>query len=120
MTYIYSDEQFTAAMREAVAERGADWRYPSDPAWRNGNNACVYSLPTGEPACLIGLALYKIDPKLMPGHEDIGSANDVMRDLGFGGLVCSAATSAQGVQDRGERWGDALDCYFHEMGISTE
>lgn len=44
--HIINRESFTKAMREAVAERGESWTYPSlsdagDSKWRNSFGNCV-------------------------------------------------------------------------------
>jgi len=47
-------------LEEIVAER-PDYIYPkNDPDWRNDEGACVYRLPSGEPACIVGVLLYRL------------------------------------------------------------
>lgn len=119
MTVRITRENFTAAMRAAVAERGEDWVYPeegselAEQGWRSEEGTCVYVLPDGSPACLIGLALYKIDPGLLT-HVELQS-DDVSVVMGRAGvrdrLLLLAADRAQTKQDRDEPWGDALKEY---------
>ena len=119
MTVQITRENFTAAMRAAVAERGADWVYPAqgselaEQGWRSEGGTCVYALPDGSPACLIGLALYKIDPGLLT-HVEF-QYDDASRVMGRAGvrdeMLLLAAGGAQTRQDVGVSWGDALSEY---------
>ena len=127
MTVQITRENFTAAMRAAVAERGEDWVYPAEGSelaeqgWRTGDyESCVYVLPDGSPACLIGLALYKIDPGLLVNLESqYDIASKVMGRAGVqDGTLRLAAGMAQNAQDRGVPWGEALSEY--ERVLSAE
>jgi len=119
MTVQITRENFTAAMRAAVAERGEDWAYPAEGSelaeqgWRSEEGTCVYVLPDGSPACLIGLALYKIDPGLLTYVEpQSGNASRVMGRAGVqDGMLLLAADMAQHRQDAGAPWGEALSEY---------
>ena len=119
MTVQITRENFTAAMRAAVAERGEDFVYPAEGSelteqgWRSERGTCVYVLPDGSPACLIGLALYKIDPGLLTYVESqFENASRVMGRAGVqDGMLLLAADRAQGEQDDGAPWGDALSEY---------
>jgi hypothetical protein len=130
-------ENFTAAMERAVAERGADYKYPTaqlNPEWEGTNpgvnipriiaddyhtqtGACFYSTPGGEPACIIGQALFNIDPKLLPKPDLVAGAEDVLYNMGVrdNGLRL-AANKAQEAQDDGERWGSALAEFLLQLG----
>ena len=124
MTVQITRENFTAAMRAAVAERGEDFVYPAqgselaEQGWRSEQGTCVYVLPDGSPACLIGLALYKIDPALVEGLEgEDATALRLLQRLGVeDGRLYWAAQVAQQAQDLGETWGDALKIY--ELAIN--
>ena len=129
MTVQITRENFTAAMRAAVAERGEDWVYPAKGSelagqgWRSEEyDACVYVLPDGSPACLIGLALYKIDPALVEGLEgENASAFRLLHRLGVeDGGMCRAARKAQRTQDGGGTWGNALKIYERAMNERCE
>lgn len=133
-------ENFTQAMREAVAERGADYVYPAVGSpeaiagWRGrgyehadgpfsnqdvkpGYGGCKYVLKDGTPACIIGLALYKIDPALLPKANP--SAQAVLDNLGVNdGALLFAAQKAQEAQDKGKTWGVALEVF--EDGLRIE
>jgi len=127
-------ETFTAAMEAAVAERGADWTYPEPTPktpgyagfqaddWHSGNwGACVYSTPDGTPACIIGLALHKIDPALVPEWDTVAPATSVLRDAGVTDyLLRVAARAAQREQDSGKTWGEALAVYRHVLQTGEE
>lgn len=127
MTVRITRENFTAAMRAAVAERGEDFVYPAvgselaEQGWRTEEwEACVYVLPDGSPACLIGLALYKIDPGILTHAEP--QSDDAGRVMGRAGVqdgtLLLAAGRAQSAQDRGVPWGEALSEY--ERVLSAE
>lgn len=122
-----NEETFTAAIEQAVEMRGRDYIYPKSlPGWQTPGlaKACVYSTRQGQPACLIGQALYLIDPKLVPSYEDSDAGKDMdarsvlTRLLGVDYETprwVHAAYVAQVHQDRGGSWGDALDWYLHEL-----
>lgn len=128
--HIINRESFTKAIREAVAERGESWTYPSlseagDSEWYNSSRDCVYAFPDGSPACLIGLALYKIDPtidlvgtekKIETEHNDT-SVMALFNELGVqDSTLLNAASSAQYRQDAGMSWGGvALEAYESSM-----
>ena len=119
MTVQITRENFTAAMRDAVAERGEDFVYPAEGSelakqgWRSEEGTCVYVLPDGSPACLIGLALYKIDPGLLTHVEfQYDDASRVMSRAGVqDSVLLRAADMAQYRQDVGAPWGEALSEY---------
>jgi hypothetical protein len=116
MTYI-TVRQFTEAMRAAVAERGENWVYPAndqvahDTGWRDGRGFCQYTTADGEPGCLIGLALHKIDPSIVPAYGSLMGADLTLKAFGLPHSVQVAAQSAQSAQDDGETWGEALAQY---------
>jgi hypothetical protein len=116
----FTIEQFTAALEAAVAERGKDYIYPrGNRDYTTESGTCVYSTPGGEPACLIGLALHKIDPSLVPEYGIVSGATDVLRALVDAddpeseefNLFLNAADNAQGAQDMAKTWGKALTTY---------
>lgn len=129
-----TEERFTVAMRAAVADRGEYWVYPQlivdgedeskfvneDDEWHD-DGMCIYVHEDGTPACLIGLALSKIDPELLPAygsHSNACPATELLRSLGAEDRVCVAASVAQAMQDAGRTWGYALRRYesvFHEF-----
>lgn len=119
MTIQITAENFTAAMREAVAERGEDYVYSDgQPGWEAKDGGCRYALDDGTPACLIGLALYKVDPSLVPTDDGL-NAYQVLYSLGASKDVLLAAGNAQEMQDTGKTWGQALVMYESLMGVRT-
>lgn len=117
---IVTEEQFTAAMRAAVEERGADYVYPVwDRAgaddYHDKYGTCKYSTPDGTPACIVGLALSKIDPALVPPYKHNAGAHD-LNVLGAGSDLAYAAFAAQQEQDDGGTWGSALEQYLYVIG----
>lgn len=112
-----TEEQFTQAMRDAVAERGEDWVYPqlpNDDSDRTDDwhevGSCIYVHADGTPACLIGLALSKIDPALLPTRAEVEPACNFLVGV-VPESVRYAAQAAQNAQDCGEPWGEALRSY---------
>lgn len=107
----FTEEQFTQAMRDAVAERGEDFVYSvRSPTWR-----CNYTEADGSIGCLIGLALSKIDPSLVPKHRSQIPAIGVLSSLTTE-KVAEAANKAQYEQDTGKTWGEALSMYLKWVG----
>lgn len=109
---------FTEAIRQVVAER-PDFVY-SSPNVMDGT--CVYRDPkTGEPSCLIGVALDRMGE--LPSLDDLGRGSFLgLNTKGPHSLVESfhlpltveeteAALRAQNVQDRGLPWATALEAY---------
>lgn len=115
----FTERQFTEALRSAVAERGEDYVYPSaeeNPEWHDGGfGLCLYQTHDGEPACIIGLALHKIDPDLVPSAYDTQGAYYVLEGYGIPENVRAAAHGAQAAQDNGETWGQAFEDYLDTL-----
>lgn len=129
MSRTITPEEFTAAMIAAVQERGAHYTYPAPSSVATTNHQsfpvygtkidayhgpmgeCKYSTPDGTPACIIGLALHKIDPDLVPSYSNSGPARAVLAGFGLGDEVQAAADAAQRTQDTGGSWGMALREY---------
>lgn len=113
--------QFTEAMRAAVAERGEDWVYPAndqvayDTGWRNSSGMCQYTTLDGNPGCIIGLVLHKIDPSIVPAYDTWAGATPILRGFGLPDSVLIAAECAQVAQDNGKNWGEALARYEQEL-----
>lgn len=114
-----TQETFTAAMRAAVEDRGAGFIYPADdPEWV-GTNGCRYRTTTGQPACIVGLALSKLGLLNAPEVGEYLSAIAVLRELGFGEQTAKAANEAQMKQDEGAPWGEALAVYEATLGLAV-
>lgn len=107
-----SRDEFTAAMRQAVADKGRDYTYPE--AEKNPLGICRYRFE-GHPSCLIGHALDILGVVVPPGQEGNG-ARRVLEVLGMDDEEAPrAAALAQGFQDKGHTWGFALDAYLGEL-----
>lgn len=109
-------ESFRAALAKAVEEKGVDYVYP-----RNMTRAgrCQYVVD-GEPACLIGYALWGFDPDIVMSMPN-DSAAQIMHSL-FGvedSLLRGAANMAQAAQDSFMSWGDALRELDETLGLVT-
>jgi hypothetical protein len=128
--HTFDPVQFTAAMKAAVAERGADYVYPTE--WRDttvpGDNPagmCLYVKPDKSgPACLIGEALHRMGVPVeeLALLENKGASMALSVVFGhdpalFGYRV--AAESAQLEQDAGRTWGSALDAYKYHLGLAS-
>ncbi len=129
LTLTNNDRKFIAAMEAAVEERGADYVYPQvtgtiDDAMHKAG-MCVYRDSSGNPACLIGLALAKaeIPGTDIPGyHERTRSASELFAEWdtedGYGALswfIAEASDKAQTEQDNGAAWGDALVAFYDDL-----
>ena len=102
-----TEEQFTQAMREAVAERGPEYR----------SNNCMYVNHKNEPSCIIGVALHKcgIELPLLMKFEGLsaGHVMDEITDLPL--KVRKAADHAQYYQDNLYPWSQVLKLYLSEL-----
>lgn len=120
----FTPQQFIDALHAAVAERGGDFVYPQDdPDWVVAET-CQYQTRDGQPACIIGAALWKIDPALVPEYGNTNGVWTVLPNVLVGGdfdldedtreltkeerLLVSAASSAQTAQDTGKPWSVAM------------
>lgn len=114
MSVRFDEQGFIKAMREVVEERGADYIYPKDTnatrasGWRTPTGTCVYTLPSGEPACIVGAALAKIGLK---PSANANAAVVLEYEMRASGRVASAASDAQDEQDGGAPWGQALAAF---------
>lgn len=131
-TYEEIVARITEGMVRAVAEKGDEYCYPAA--------ACFYADEEGNPACLVGHALARALPEyyraLAAYERAFGSSVDLprlyrsrtvmtkdgkaLRDLIPPSedlyQVIRALSTAQSIQDRGDRWGFALEGYFAVLG----
>jgi hypothetical protein len=111
-----------SAVEEVVAERGRDYVYDKTrPGWSFDAGyytpTCVYQTPEGEPACIYGAALAKIDPSLVPEHHVADGIRHVLSELANRPDVNVILTrmdedyfaGAQIDQDGGQDYGTVLD-----------
>lgn len=113
-----TDRKFIQGMRDAVAERGEDFVYPTpdeDPAWYDGG-ACVYALEDGTPACIVGLAIAKSGIGQVPERGAASEASIVLVRMGVSTEVRDSADRAQSAQDQGDPWGEVLARFIRELG----
>jgi hypothetical protein len=123
-------EAVTTAIKEVVAEAGADHVYP----FEEGSSACYYR-DGDTPLCIVGAVLAKVlSPEdflqLVPGMKDADGVDpyqpvdDVLildeNDPWFASptiraedLVRHGLRKAQSLQDQGQNWGLALEAYLH-------
>ena len=126
MTHIFTVEETLAALKEAVAERGADYVYEADPL--SLSEACSYSTIEGESSCIAGNVLKRLTPEIFQSiheyewyneeegkfdlHEQCfdamvkGSAGNI--DMPFTSDAITLLFRAQTAQDNGTTWGDAV------------
>lgn len=114
-----TEAEFTAAVEAAVQERGADYVYPeADPDFISKEGVCVYRTPSGEPACIVGLALHNLGIEA-PGYEDRSiNARELMtymEGVRFPKKVITAAAVAQDCQDAEKTWGEAMNAYLKHL-----
>lgn len=110
-----SAEAFTAALEQAVWDRGEDYVYP-----RRGDR-CLY-VYGGKPDCLIAQVLVnnghtvdELEKFQQEGYDgevySLDSAETILSKLGYPGNVAWAADAAQSEQDQGRTWGFAEASY---------
>lgn len=106
-----STTAFTAALEQAVRDRGEDYVYP-----RRGDR-CLY-VYGGNPDCLIAQALVnnghtvaELEKFQQEGYDgevySLDSAETILTRLGYPGAAATAADNAQMEQDQGMTWGSA-------------
>lgn len=114
---MFTEEQFTQAMRDAVAERGADYVYTQVDEYIG----CQYTEEDGEVGCLIGLALFKLDSETVPVWNAMGAMGaDVVLGKLVPDAVAFAARRAQSRQDDGLPWGESLETYLTTLEHEKE
>ena len=100
-------QQMREAIKAAVEERGEDFIYPRDNEDWMINGVCRYRLEDGTPACIVGLAMSKIDPSIvLPEEQDAFDALEGIAET----EAQRYANDVQGRQDCGDSWGRALRC----------
>jgi hypothetical protein len=110
----FTRDEFTAAIKAAVDERGRDFVYPNE--WKDTDNSCVYSLEDGTPACIIGAALDKLGVKVGCYEQKLG-AYQLFKGMGVKDAdLLDAVEDAQLMQDSEATWGEALDMYLEIIG----
>lgn len=114
-------------IHNAIASRGADWRYPNgmrdgmrlaeevigklDRNWASGPGACYNLLLNGDAACIIGFIA--VDQSL-PTVRNSNATYDA-RNWDVSDATTFAMISAQGKQDNGYTWGEALAAFNEKM-----
>lgn len=118
-----TEEQFTTAMRAAVAERGGDWTYPKfnaesrEGGWYGAGGVPTYSNQHGAATCLIGKAM-ELAGLAVPFLTSGGSALAAL-DQKVPLNVIYAARVAQIHQDGSRPWAEALALYEHAAKVAT-
>jgi hypothetical protein len=115
-TLTYKDVK--RALEEAVAEKGADFRYNEEDEL-NGFGPCLYvpdpdaeiEDPRSTTGCLLGVATAKLGVEWTDG--DVASISQYTGERFHieEGRVMLAMASAQQAQDTGGTWGEALDLF---------
>jgi len=100
----YDVPEVLAALRDVVADKGADYMYPEELKNRNGN--CVY-VRDGRPACIVGHVLARLNFNLLGQSVVRRNGSAGMLD-GVTGRAAQALRQAQRTQDSGDSWGLAL------------
>ena len=112
----YTFEDVNRVLHELAAER-PDYVYEKPENPDGTGDSCVYSTPDGQPSCIIGHVIARLDPdefKTIHNMEwrknkgdSCGVVNLAWSDQ-FTGEQVSALNVAQGAQDAGEQWRDAV------------
>lgn len=104
-------ERFTAAMERAVALKGEDYVYEMP----GGGDTCLYRYED-KPSCIIGHVLEDLGVPYSPDWERTTSNYVLKTMLGIEDeTLCSASVYAQGEQDNGGTWGQALSDYKERL-----
>lgn len=104
-------KNFTDTIEKVVEEYGRDYVYHREP-----HLECKYQV-NGEPSCLIGHVLERLDIPYDPTWEG-SEAERVLSRLQAPYAVQYAADQAQQSQDVGEDWGEALDAFTEGLQLS--
>jgi len=105
-----TEDEFTAALRQAVESRGADYRYDKEAA----AGGVFYSLDGEVGSCIMGVTFEILGLGLPTEGKTISTYIVSLEDSGdvkFDPGVHTAAGVAQSVQDSGGTWGEALIRY---------
>lgn len=118
----------TRLMEEAVALKGEDYVYEQRKPDDFGET-CDY-IRDGQPSCIVGHVLVAagVRPEVLSNHEGEGAysaINTLAHCGGQEGLIewaadndlRSALNDAQGAQDAGRTWGEALGAYKSMLGV---
>lgn len=116
-TFAATREQWHEALKKAVAERGADFRYEDDPEFAADKDeyATCANTVNGRAACIVGLAYYNLFGELVPEvhqHDNVTSILHYL-DIADAGeeTLQWALSDAQTVQDNEGTWGEALSAF---------
>lgn len=109
MNKLITLEEMRGAVRRAVDERGRDFVYPWQ--WMRhpplcDTPCCVYKNKDGTPSCIVGLAVSYLRPNVV--LREFEAAHEVLPGLADDDATWYAQ-KAQGIQDQGGTWGEALD-----------
>lgn len=111
----FTDEQVHEAIKAVVEERGADFIYPDE--WKYTND-CLYVRPDGDgPACIVGAVLHHLGVplSLLSANEGRPAYALVHYLGGVSPRAGDALAWAQGVQDTGKTWGEALASFEEHL-----
>lgn len=115
MSEVIGTEQVLALLDKVVQAKGADYVYPGTSA-----DKCYNFEPQGAPSCIVGHVLAELGVTRQQaaefGVDGSAGVHDTVHALAGGGWqymfsvgAMNALHKAQGVQDRRDSWGDALD-----------
>lgn len=106
----YTKEEVMTALREVVAEKGSEYVYPE--------RVCRYAKVTGEPSCIVGHVIHKLDPeafnKIAIAEAEGSATVDELVALEWipsdfwDSQAEDALCTAQLLQDMYRTWGEAL------------
>lgn len=117
---MHTDEEIIKTLREIVASMPDGYRYPV----MDMPNGCVYS-HDGEPSCLLGHLLQRLEPEMFKSTAKLEESEQFQ--MGFPTLLSRlsrpgfwhrnpftqaqvlALGRAQGLQDDGNEWDEAVD-----------
>lgn len=123
MTLVVTQEAAMDALRDAVAEKGAEYVYPEN---EKIGISCSY-VWDGRPSCIVGNALHRLGVSLdILGRFEMTTAASVLDSLRYRKILVvdtetrQAYDEAQTAQDDGRPWGEALAAAEESLPVGTE
>jgi len=117
MTFSEVDLKVIRGIKNAVADRGADWVYPDE--WREGGyqaGSCFNLRPDGSAACIIG---YIAVDQGLDTHA-VSSADKDAQNWGVSSVLVMGMIEAQETQDHRKTWGAALEAFERVIGMTVD
>lgn len=109
---MFSLEETKAQLEQVVTLKGADYVYPIGALGFSTEtiDECVYrNTVTREPACIVGHVIALVGLPLNDLREGEGARTQDLIQKNYTGDAIELLSFAQGAQDIGRTWGEALE-----------